>query len=129
MLKPDEMLKEKLRQRGNNQPAKQSPTAGGDRGLANITFTLIQPTRRQPRPADGIVRRSFPVGRYKVTITIDLDMALPGARGQVNIQWSPDVPSPGTLSKAALAQYVAGRNAVQQEVADITGGNILVADI
>jgi hypothetical protein len=91
-------------------------------------LTIIKPQRRRPRPADGIVRRSFPVADYMVTITIHLDATQPGARSRTNVQWSPDVPMPGTLPKAALTQYIAGRNAVQQEVADIIGGNIVVAD-
>ena len=94
-----------------------------------MAITIIKPQRRQPRPADGIVRRCFLVGRYTATITIDLDAARPGARSQTNVQWAPDMPAPGTLSAAELKQYIAGRNAVQQEVANIIGGNILVADI
>jgi hypothetical protein len=92
-------------------------------------FTIIEPKCRQPRPADGIVKHSFRVGRYTVTMAMDIDATLPGVRGQTNVKWEPDVPAPGTLTRKEFEQYIRGRNAMQQHVANIIQGNILVADI
>ena len=90
---------------------------------------VIEPSESWPRPPGGILRRSFPVGEYIVTWTFDLDATEPGARSQTNVQWSPNVPPKGTLTKAHFRQYREGRNAIYQEIANIIGGNILVADV
>jgi hypothetical protein len=89
-------------------------------------LTVISP-KRQLRPHDGILRRSFRVGPYTVTITHDLDSFEPGVVSQTNIQWSPD--RPARLSAAEIKFYRKRRNAIFQEIADTIGGKIMVADV
>ena len=91
--------------------------------------TIITPRRRQRPPPGGILRRQFRVGRFTVTIAMDTAMIAPGVRGQTNIEWQPDLPAPGELSPRELRQYIDGRNAIYQEIADIAGGGIAVADV
>jgi hypothetical protein len=90
-------------------------------------LTVISPQRQVPSPHDGILRRSFKVGRRTVTITHDVDAIGPGISGQTNIRWSPDLPA--RLSAAEIKLYRKRRNAIFQEIADIIGGNVAVADI
>jgi hypothetical protein len=92
-------------------------------------ITVIEPQQSQPPPLGGVLRRSFRVGRYTVTITKDLDAIAPGVSGQVNIVWHPKLPRKGTLSKAQIALYQQRRNEVLQEVANIIGGKVMVADV
>jgi len=92
-------------------------------------FTIIKPQRSQPRPPGGILRRSHRVGPYTITWTFDLDAFEPGARSQTNVQWEPDMPPKGWLTKARADRYREGRNAIYQEAADIIGGNLMVVDI
>jgi hypothetical protein len=90
-------------------------------------LTVISPRRQIPRPPDGILRRSFRVGRRTVTITHDVGAIIPGASGQTRIQWAPDFPT--RLSAAEIRLYRRRRNAVLQELADMLGGNVMVADV
>jgi len=87
----------------------------------------IEPQRRQPAPASGILRRSFTISGYTVTFTLMLDALTPGAKSQTNIEWSPDLPR-RPLSKAEWKLYRKRRNAIIQEFANITGGNLMVVD-
>ncbi len=89
-------------------------------------ITIFEPRRRQPIPPGGILRRSFNVGAYSVTMTHDLDAMRPGARSQVNVQWSP---VPSLLTADEIRLYQRRRNRVYQEFADITGGKIMMVDL
>ena len=98
-------------------------------GMNSPRLTIIRPKRREQPPVDGILKHRFRVGRYTVRMVIDLDATLPGAQSQTRVEWVPDLPPPGTLTAREIKEYVRGRNALQQKVANITGGRILVADI
>ncbi len=94
--------------------------------MTDRRITVITPRRQLPRPSDGILRRSFRVGGYTVTLTHDL-ACTPGATGQVNVQWSPRMPR--KLTAAQFERYRRLRNETYQEFSDIIGGSIVVADI
>lgn len=91
-----------------------------------MEMTVISPKRQSPRPHDGILRRSFKLGAHTVTITCDTSAIGPGVTAQTNIQWAPDLPT--RLSTADIKFYRKRRNAILQEIADIIGGNVVVAD-
>ena len=90
-------------------------------------LTVITPQRQIPRPPGGILRRSFRMGRRTVTITYDVDAFAPGASSETIIQWSPDTPA--RLSAAEIRLYRKRRNLILQEIADMLGGNVVVADV
>jgi hypothetical protein len=108
-------------------PARLLPRDGARIELGMNKLTVIAPQRRQPRPTSGVLRHSFRVGDYTVTVTLDLAAATPGAAGQTNIQWSPGLPR-SPLSKAELSLYRKRRNAALQEVANVIGGKVMVAE-
>ena len=92
-------------------------------------FTIISPQQQLPRPPGGILRRSHRVGPYTITWTIDVDTFGPGVVGQTNVQWEPDLPPKGWLNAKRLARYREGRNAIYQEIVNITGKRTLVVDV
>jgi hypothetical protein len=94
-------------------------------GMAKVT--VIRPQRQLPRPPGGVLHRSFRMGRRTVTITHDVDAIGPGVSGQAVIQWSPDVPT--RLSAAEIRLYRKRRNLILQEIADMLGGNVVIADV
>jgi hypothetical protein len=61
---------------------------------------------------------TFPVGRFEATVKFDTDTK------HIAVQWSPDVPCPGELSKEDLRQYQNGRNSLLAK----TGIEILLVE-
>jgi hypothetical protein len=94
-----------------------------------MKMTAFKPRQSLPRPDCGFVRSTWWVGRYTVTMTFDLDACTRGAVSQTNVQWSPHLPPKGSLTPAHFRQYIAGRNALYQELADIIGSSTAVVDL
>lgn len=68
---------------------------------------------------------TFPVGKYTCHMMIE------GERGQavmIACEWQPDLPLPKSLSKAEMAQYRAGRDALVAKIAAALGGAALVIE-
>jgi hypothetical protein len=95
--------------------------------MTDPRITVLRPQRSAPLPPDGVLRRSFPVSWRTVTITMAVAAYGRGVVGQTRVQWSPDPPR--RLSKAERRQYRAGRNALYQEVADVIGAAVAVAEV
>jgi hypothetical protein len=96
--------------------------------LNGVTMTIFRPDKPEPMPEGGILRRTFKVGRFNVTMTYDL-VALKDARGCLSrfvTQWEPDKPK--RLTTAEFRQYFDQRDAVYQQVANMTNGNTMVID-
>jgi hypothetical protein len=64
----------------------------------------------------------FPVGRYTCEMSWSPDHGL-------KCEWSPDVPSPRSLSKKEAREYRAGRDIFIQEVAASIGVNVMVLEV
>ena len=94
-----------------------------------MKMTVIKPRQSRDRPACGYVRSTWRVGRYKVTMSVNLDAAERGEMSQSPAEWDPELPPKSAMTKACWRQYRAGRNALYQQVADIIAGAVLVADI
>ena len=97
--------------------------AGNGTGVAvrQMIMKTFRPERREPMPADGILRSTWSVGRRTVTVVQDVAI-ISGAIGQLRAEWEPDPPR--RLSKQEWRQYRAGRDAHWQRIANIVGGAV-----
>ena len=91
-----------------------------------MKFLTFRPERREPMPADRVVRSTWAVGRRTVTVIQDVTI-IAGAHGQLRAEWEPD--RPRKLSKQEWRQYRAGRDAHWQKVANIIGGTVACAEL
>ena len=90
-----------------------------------MIMKTFRPERREPMPADRIVRSTWTVGRRTVTVVQDVSI-IPGAIGQLRAEWEPDPPR--QLSKREWREYRAGRDAHWQRIANIIGGAVACAE-
>jgi len=96
----------------------------------NQQLHFIKPAESRPLPHDGIVSRSWRVGRFTVTLTLNTNYLEPSEIVQhTNAIWYPRMPTAKELSKSDLAAYRNGRNQLYQEIADMTGKTMLIADV
>lgn len=68
--------------------------------------------------ASAAIEHTFPVGRYRVTLTLPASVT-PGQPVAIACEWSPTLP--GRLSATELRQYRAGRALALQALAERTG--------
>jgi hypothetical protein len=73
-----------------------------------MIMKTFRPERRDPIPADGILRSTWTVGRRTVTVVQDVSI-VSGAIGQLRAEWEPD--QPRKLSKREWREYRTGRDA------------------
>ena len=90
-----------------------------------LVVAVYRPQRQEPAPPGGVLRNSWRVGKRTVTIAQDVTMTSTPGVGCLRCEWSPNVPR--KLRKAEMRQYKAGAAAHYQQVADIIGGNVVVA--
>jgi len=90
-----------------------------------MSVTVIKPQAKEPAPVDGVVRAAFAVGSHKVTMTMDINFPA-GARGQHNVQWVPPLTEVPSFSE--VVQYLSGRNAFYQRIANMLGSSIPIVD-
>ena len=91
-----------------------------------MKLLTFRPERREPMPADGILRSTWRVGARSVTLVQDVSI-IPGAIGQLRAEWEPNPPR--RLSKQEWRQYRAGRDAHWQRIANIIGGAVACAEL
>jgi hypothetical protein len=91
-----------------------------------LKLQAFRPQHREPMPPDRVLRSSWRVGRWTVTMTQDLEV-IPGSVGALRVEWAPAMPR--KLSKREWRGYRAGRDAHHQRVADITGGTVACAEL
>ena len=91
-----------------------------------MKILTFHPERREPMPADRVVRSTWRVGRRTVTLTQDVAI-IPGAIGTLRTEWEPDPPR--RLSKRELREYRAGRDGHWQRVANIIGPAVAFAEL
>jgi hypothetical protein len=56
-----------------------------------MKLLTFRPERREPMPADRVVRSTWTVGRRTVTVTQDVSI-IPGAIDTLRAEWAPDPP-------------------------------------
>ena len=91
-----------------------------------MKLQAFYPQRREPMPANGILRSTWSVGARTVTVTQDVSI-IHGAVGTLRAEWTPDPPR--KLSKQEWRQYRAGRDAHWQRIANIIGGAVACAEL
>lgn len=74
------------------------------------------------------VTSTFRVGHFRCTLSVPTDQRR-GSGIVIDADWQPHPPGPGSLTAADLAQYVAGRHRLLEEVAKETGLRIAVVDL
>jgi hypothetical protein len=73
-----------------------------------------------------IVTRTFPVGKFKCTVSIR--RPTPAKRFNMLVEWSPWFPLRGQLSSKNLRQYQRGRDGAIAEYTAATGLSVLVVE-
>jgi hypothetical protein len=91
------------------------------------TIITFRPERREPMPADGVLRSEWRVGKRTVTITQMVD-GVAGSIGVLRAEWAPNMPQ-RRLNKRELREYRAGRALHSQRAANIIGGVVAVVDL
>lgn len=100
------------------------PIWGGLAHLRKVRASL-PPSSAQTNasfPNSPSIEATFRVGRY----TCHARFQLPAKPGSLQLEWSPCVPPPKTLTAEELNQYRAGRDALMEEVVRLTGLRILM---
>jgi hypothetical protein len=91
-----------------------------------MKLLAFRPLCPEPVPPNGVLISEWTVGKRTVRVVQDVHAAT-GSTGMLRTEWDPD--RPRRLSKREWREYRAGRDAHWQQVANILGRPVALAEL
>jgi hypothetical protein len=95
---------------------------------AGMKIKVFRPERREPPPAGGVLISEWPVGKRTVRLVQDVNVVSGSCSGYgtLRCEWIPNLPR--RLGKREWREYRAGRDHHHQQLANILGSAVVLAE-